>query len=870
MKKKFLYFVLTLIITSIFAFSLNDSKTVLAVETFNKNNNYDLLTKETSSLILSSENLTFNVNVDDKIVYDNVSDYKNNVKIDYSIYNDTDTNVETTFYQCMRKPSDIEFKYFDENKKDFVYLDDKELYSIPFLGTYRYVYDLNKANNNLVSSIKDTYISSDFVNNESTIYKYTFKVETLNVKYVTYDYKDTDMSNAYKQFFGYNSSSFSNKNYTYYFNVLEDNTFIVYFINDLSDSFLNSCKAYNNNSSFLNSISVLKKETQKFEDFVFSYYDEQKDVSRVDYNNAIYDKINEKHGIYNDVSFFNIYDSLVRFYEFDINISKNKTATFSIVRPIYLQINKYYSPSLVLSYSFNFTNLSFKEIKSRGVKLKTDSFIINSSLEEISEKINSEEFLEIDPLNDFFSFSISNDPNAVNDLILGFDRLLATAIFFAIFLVGIMPIVLIGMIVALIATCSKGRRKFINLESNLKKLKTIYIIEGVFEIVLFTFCCWQFYINVFRYLQILLSIIIFIFTLIQIIKYNQKHIAKLVFSIILLILTILDAFFMELCIITSVIVLALFVINLVCIDKYKKKYCDQNETKVKKDDVKVKYYPLNILNNKDNIIVKIGLFIAIILILLFAFILKLNEILAVLLILLLYYLLHLIIQIHNLKDFTQFSKDLDYEKLKINILRKINDKRINPETVASYKLKLAEAALCYSLEDFKEFYDSIVNTNNDKIKRNSDLLQLNYLLNEKDFINKANELKNKYSKFSKKIDKFSERWKFAYTSIKDDKMLQKLPYNTKNNLSNAIDLFILINYYRNNNEIEKSNELYAIFKEKYSNVTLLNDILNGIDVRLRYKELINNEKINCSCCNAVIDKFLLNCPYCGSKINKNL
>ena len=70
MKKKFLYFVLTLIITSIFAFSLNDSKTVLAVETFNKNNNYDLLTKETSSLILNSENLTFNVNVDDKIVYD--------------------------------------------------------------------------------------------------------------------------------------------------------------------------------------------------------------------------------------------------------------------------------------------------------------------------------------------------------------------------------------------------------------------------------------------------------------------------------------------------------------------------------------------------------------------------------------------------------------------------------------------------------------------------------------------------------------------------------------------------------------------------------------------------------------------------------
>ena len=255
MKKKLLCFFLGFIITSIFTLSLNDSKAVLAVETFNKDITYDLLTKETSPLILNNESLTFNVNVDDKIVYENVSDYKNNVKIDYSIYNDTDVNVETTFYQCMKKPSGIEFKYFDESKKDFVYLDDKELYSIPFLGTYRYVYDSNKANKELISSIKDTYISSYFINNETPIYKYTFKVEPLNVKYVTYDYKDTDMSNAYKQFFGYNSSSFSNTNYTYYFNVLEDNTFIVYFINDLSDSFLNTCKVYNNNSSFLNSFT---------------------------------------------------------------------------------------------------------------------------------------------------------------------------------------------------------------------------------------------------------------------------------------------------------------------------------------------------------------------------------------------------------------------------------------------------------------------------------------------------------------------------------------------------------------------------------------------------------------------------------------
>ena len=161
MKKKFLYFLFTLIIASIFAFSLNDSQVVLAnpiIEIFNKDNAYDLITKETTPLILDDEKITFNVNIDDKMVYEKVSDYKNNLKIDYRFFNDTNADIEATFYQCMRKPSSVEFKYFDENKKDFVYLDDKELYSIPINGTYRYVYDLNKANNKLVSSIRDSYI----------------------------------------------------------------------------------------------------------------------------------------------------------------------------------------------------------------------------------------------------------------------------------------------------------------------------------------------------------------------------------------------------------------------------------------------------------------------------------------------------------------------------------------------------------------------------------------------------------------------------------------------------------------------------------------------------------------------------------------
>ena len=107
-----------------------------------------------------------------------------------------------------------------------------------------------------------------------------------------------------------------------------------------------------------------------------------------------------------------------------------------------------------------------------------------------------------------------------------------------------------------------------------------------------------------------------------------------------------------------------------------------------------------------------------------------------------------------------------------------------------------------------------------------------------------------------------------YLSIKDDNAIKQLPYNTKNNLLNAVNVFILINYYRNINEIDKANNLYALFKEKYSCLVLLNELLDGVDVRLRYKQMIDNEKVKCENCSALVDKYLLECPYCKSKIEK--
>lgn len=91
-------------------------------------NTYDLFSNDISYLRVKNESITFNITNEKKIIYENVADYKNNVQIDYSFYNDTNETIKTTFYQCIKKPSNILFKSFDGNKS--VNLDDIELYDL--------------------------------------------------------------------------------------------------------------------------------------------------------------------------------------------------------------------------------------------------------------------------------------------------------------------------------------------------------------------------------------------------------------------------------------------------------------------------------------------------------------------------------------------------------------------------------------------------------------------------------------------------------------------------------------------------------------------------------------------------------------------
>ena len=544
-------------------------------------NTYDLFSNDISYLRVKNESITLNITNEKKIIYENVADYKNNVQIDYSFYNDTNETIKTTFYQCIKKPSNILFKSFDGNKS--VNLDDIELYDLPD-GRFRYVgnYNNNKKYYEAVNGIRNFYDTANFVNNDSTVYQYTFKVNSLELcpKKVSYICLPTGQSDEFQKFFGYDKVTYTASDYLFFdFQVAENYTFTVNYLTDLSDSFLTDCKIYSESGTKIDgSITILNKEEKKFKDFVFYYYDESKGVSKMDYNNAVYDKINGKERIDNGLSFFDVYDSLKRFYEFEVSVEPNSTYDLSIKIPIYPS-NIDMGTSYIFTYKFNYDSTVFiKGIESIYIKVNTDDYIIDCSYNKL--KRNEIYNVNLDYDSKYVSFVTCDEKNPI-----GYDSEYNRQdsidnIFYTIFLVidfYLAMVIITGMIVALVAICANGRRTFNNLPNEIKKLKTIYIVEGIFELLLTIECAFQAIIPSIYIIQIIISIVILSIILIELIKYKQKHTIKCVLAFIILANSLLTILLPKSISFTLILVLLLFFADLFSIDKYKKEYCDKNE-----------------------------------------------------------------------------------------------------------------------------------------------------------------------------------------------------------------------------------------------------------------------------------------------------
>lgn len=175
---------------------------------------------------------------------------------------------------------------------------------------------------------------------------------------------------------------------------------------------------------------------------------------------------------------------------------------------------------------------------------------------------------------------------------------------------------------------------------------------------------------------------------------------------------------------------------------------------------------------------------------------------------------------------------------------------------------LACKVIGFSLERYEELQKEIFIPHNKTYLMNYDLMKLNFLLPYDELISKSKELSRKYASnrmVVNRIKEFTNVWKAYYTGEGDiDKLA---PYETKNELENAFNLFVQIHYYEMKNDTSKANELRALFFLKYRCVQVLVDELNG-------KEIRKNSTESCFCpyCGKKISCEDAFCEYCGRKV----
>lgn len=183
-----------------------------------------------------------------------------------------------------------------------------------------------------------------------------------------------------------------------------------------------------------------------------------------------------------------------------------------------------------------------------------------------------------------------------------------------------------------------------------------------------------------------------------------------------------------------------------------------------------------------------------------------------------------------LKLFREFYKDLDLEALEKKIQKRQELPNLHPETINFYNILLAQHCLAHNMEKTRLYvkktylpktkgYVLSYRGMNMRYGQTKEELEYGYEVLKREYYNNKLALKS--------FDKFYKFWLPYYGTNPSQDIKKVYNYHRKNNeFSNAISLFVLIYYYKNENDVSKVEELKKEFISKYGNLT---EFVNGLN-----------------------------------------
>lgn len=361
------------------------------------------VTDENCPVVVEGEKLTLNIPSFPSNNYISLEDFESydaNVTAEYTFHNPADYDVEMTLAFPFGKQPDYLYDRYDFNTGKYLYYDDTSLYSLTADGeeierNIRYTLNSWKFDPQIdlarLSSEKRTY---DFITPETPVVSYTYEFNPENLTHSTcaaanfYGLADCNKTCILLEQFSMGEYG-SKKEICGTW--LSQNRYLTMYVIGEPLQKMPEWKMYENGGLKKQVAGEVKLSTKlqptiiTYNEFALTHFDAEKDISEVDWYNAVLDNLAESRDegrlvVKDTYSALKVENNLMRWYEYNLSIPAGGRVVNSVTAPLYPAIDASWTPA-IYSYTYLLSPAStWADFGSFEVIIKTPYFLVESSL----------------------------------------------------------------------------------------------------------------------------------------------------------------------------------------------------------------------------------------------------------------------------------------------------------------------------------------------------------------------------------------------------------------------------------------------------------------------------------------------------------
>lgn len=381
-----------------------------------------IVTDEDSPIVVTKEDLLFNIPDLPSNYEETLADYDSFVSATYTFHNPAAYDVTSRLvFPFGRQPDYIDSETFKTTINNY----EIKLDGVETTKTIRHTFSSSYGGFNVADEIvrlRDEVQDDDFFNQTLDVNRYAVNVSVptqgANVNLaleitVPSGFEGVILSPSHA---GY-QRKVNREVLRYYVN--NNDSFYLFTLGDSFDNVASSIRimdSFYEPTTLQGTTTLMSKISLELDDMLLYYYDETSGVSEIDYKNAVIDKLNNAmyYALYYDgLEFLNVKYQLLAWYDYSMTVNAGESVINQVVAPLFPNIHTDYEPSL-FDYEYLLTPAStWAGFSNLTIEIVTPFYLINSTIPGFEKTTTGYKVvLESLPTHDL-TFSISTGENPI-------------------------------------------------------------------------------------------------------------------------------------------------------------------------------------------------------------------------------------------------------------------------------------------------------------------------------------------------------------------------------------------------------------------------------------------------------------------------